>query len=98
MAKVIFNHLVRKDLHEVLSFYEQEGSSALADRFFEIFTQVATRASENPRFFPPVTDHLRRANLPDFPYHILFREKPWGIRVLVLRHDRRHPNFGMRRS
>ncbi|MEK7953494.1 type II toxin-antitoxin system RelE/ParE family toxin [Luteolibacter soli] len=97
MPKVIFHRLIRKDLDGVLSYYERESGSALADRFFESFLSVVEKALNDPRHFHVAAGVLRRANLPDFPYHFLYREKPFGIRVLVLRHDRRHPDFGLRR-
>ena len=30
--------------------------------------------------------------------NFLYEEKPDGIKILVLRHDKRHPSFGMRRE
>jgi plasmid stabilization system protein ParE len=70
----------------------------VADRFFQTFLQVVERALNSPEFFHPVSPHLRRADIPGFPYHFLYREAGYGIRVLVLRHDRRHPSFGLRRK
>ena len=40
----------------------------------------------------------RRANFPSFPYHLIFRETVDGVRVLVLRHHRRHPDYGLSRE
>ena len=97
MPKIIFHRLIRKDLEGVLSYYERESGSELATRFFETFVEVAQKALRDPRYFHLAEGVLRRANLPGFPYHFLYREKPFGIRVLVLRHDRRHPDFGLRR-
>ena len=39
-----------------------------------------------------------RANLKRFPYHFLFKELPDGIRVMLVRHHRRHPDFGVERG
>lgn len=97
MPKIIFHRLIRKDLEGVLSYYERESGPELATRFFETFVDVAEKALNDPRRFHLAEGVLRRANLPGFPYHFLYREKPFGIRVLVLRHDRRHPDFGLRR-
>ncbi len=33
--EVIFHRLIQKDLREALDYYETEGGSKLADRFFE---------------------------------------------------------------
>jgi plasmid stabilization system protein ParE len=97
MRQAIFNPLVRKDLNQVLAYYEEEGGDLLADRFFDQFMTAVEKSVANPRRFHPVSELLRRADIEDFPYHFLYREKDWGIRVLVLRHDRRHPSFGLRR-
>ncbi|EDY83035.1 hypothetical protein VDG1235_3953 [Verrucomicrobiia bacterium DG1235] len=41
---------------------------------------------------------LKRANMPNFPYHLLFSIHGQGVRILVLRHHRRHPRYGMSRK
>ncbi len=41
---------------------------------------------------------LRRKNLKRFPFHILYEILSDLIRVMVIRHDRRNPEFGLRRQ
>jgi len=41
---------------------------------------------------------MRRANLTKFPYQILYEERPEGIKVMVVRHHRRSPRYGLRRQ
>jgi len=41
---------------------------------------------------------LRRANLKRFPYHFLFRVVGDCVRILVVRHHRRHPEYGVERE
>jgi toxin ParE1/3/4 len=95
---LIFHRLVQKDVRAVLRYYEEEGGVLLADRFFlELDTLVADVARE-PRRFHPALHGLRRANMPTFPYHLLFREVSAGVRVLVLRHHKRRPRFGVGRK
>jgi hypothetical protein len=36
-------------------------------------------------------------NLHRFPYHFLFRVVGHDVRILVVRHHRRHPSLGIRR-
>jgi hypothetical protein len=43
------------------------------------------------------SEFLRRVNLNRFPYHFLYRIAGDHIRVLVVRHHRRHPNVGLSR-
>lgn len=41
---------------------------------------------------------LRRANFKRFPYHLLYDVDDSGIYLVVLRHDRREPSFGLDRQ
>jgi len=95
--QIIFHRLVQRDMSGILRYYREKASASVADRFFETFLEVADRALENPKRFHPAVADYRRANIPGFPYHFLYRAMPYGIRILVLRHDRRHPSFGLKR-
>jgi hypothetical protein len=53
--------------------------------------------SSKPERFHFADQGLRRANLSRFPYHLLFRERSDGIRVIVVRHNKRHPRYGTER-
>ncbi|MGI8604751.1 MAG: type II toxin-antitoxin system RelE/ParE family toxin [Verrucomicrobiales bacterium] len=94
---MIFHRLVQRDLSAILKHYENEGGEKLAERFFTEIEAVIAPLRENPQRFHFVQADLRRADLPSFPYHFLYQESPRGIPVLVLRHDRRHPDYGMSR-
>ena len=96
--RLIFQRLVQRDMNEILRYYLSEAGEIVADRFYHTFLQVADHALENPEHFHPVSPCLRRAPVPGFPYHFLYRSTNHGIRILVLRHDRRHPTFGLRRK
>ena len=94
--KLIFQSNVQRDMDDILRYYTAEAGEVVADRFFGMFLEVVGHALLHPGFYHPVSHHLRRADIPGFPYHFLYRETDSGIRVLVLRHDRRHPSFGHR--
>ncbi len=95
---VIYHPSVRRDLTGILRYYGDEGGEVLADRFFDTFMVAVEVAEAHPERFHPVAGSIfRRAQVPGFPYHFLFRKIPAGIRVSVVRHDKRHPDFGMRR-
>ena len=96
--EIIFHHLVQRDMNSARRYYAEEASEELADRFYYTFLNLVNKALESPRRFHPVHGVLRRANIPGFPYHFLYRETATGIRVLVLRHDKRHPSFGLNRK
>lgn len=93
-----FHRLVQADLRTVLRYYEEHGGVALADRFFAELEVLLAQVEAEPRKFHPVAGGLRRANLRSFPYHVLFEDSAAGVRVLVLRHHRRHPRVGRTRQ
>ncbi|MES2657844.1 MAG: type II toxin-antitoxin system RelE/ParE family toxin [Verrucomicrobiota bacterium] len=94
---ISFNRNVSRDLKDILSFYEEEGGAALADKFFELLMARIEQIRENPEQFPFSDLGIRRANLEQFPYHLLYRVNPERVRIFVLRHDSRKPSYGMRR-
>lgn len=94
---VIFHVLIKKDLRAALDYYDSEGGIKLGDRFFEELEASVARVVENPRRHHFVDEGLRRAPLHSFPYHFLYEERDGGIHFLVLRHDKRHPSFGLKR-
>ena len=97
--KLIYHQLAVRDVREVLDHYEAEAGRPLADRFFKELLTIIAKIQNNPRYFPPLGDTgLRRANLMNFPYHVLYEERSWGIKVMVIRHHRRSPRFGLRRQ
>lgn len=96
-VSVIFHRLVQRDMSGILNYYTEEAPASVGDRFFQSFLEVVDKAVHNPKIFHPISAALRRADIPGFPYHFLYRETGQGIRILVLRHDRRHPGYGLNR-
>lgn len=58
-------------MDDVLNYYLGEAGEVVADRFFQTFLQILDHALLNPGHFHPVSSHLRRADIPGFPYHFL---------------------------
>lgn len=95
---LIFHRLVQSDLRIVPRYYEEEGGgSQLADRFFMELERLKLNIHQNPTKFHKISDDLRRANMAQFPYYLLFRCHGERIRILVLRHHKRNPEFGLKR-
>ena len=92
---LIFHRLVQRDLRIVLRYYEEEAGVELADRFFDELGRLVREIEQNPQKFHLINDEIRRANLERFPYHLLFKCTGEVIRVLVLRHDKQRPEFGL---
>jgi hypothetical protein len=70
----------------------------LADEFHGELRMMIECAAANPLRFHLVDRDFRRINLPRFPYHILYDVRPDAIRLMIVRHNKRHPNYGMERK
>lgn len=97
--RVEFHPAVQKDFNAALEYYEAEGGPHLADRFAEeVRSCVAAIKAGSTRFsFYQNSDRFRRIRLKSFPYIMVYREHVAVVRVSVLKHERRHPRFGMAR-
>jgi plasmid stabilization system protein ParE len=98
--KLTFHPLVQKDLNEILAYYESEAAPEVADRFVAEFRSAVASIKDNPRHFPFYLNQrrYRRCRLSTFPHLILYRETAGFVRVMVLKHVKRAPGFGLRRS
>jgi plasmid stabilization system protein ParE len=92
-----FHRAVQTDLRLALEYFDREGGPKLGDRFFAEVQATKDRIAAHPERFGFFKDDLRRAKLRVFRYHVLFRIVRADVRVLVLRHNRRHPEFGLTR-
>ena len=96
--RVIFHVHVAHDVRRALKHYDNVGGKELGDAFHEELMVRVHQAIENPKRFHFFKGDIRRANLNRFPWHMLYRETFFGIRVLVVKHNRQNPHFGMRRK
>jgi plasmid stabilization system protein ParE len=95
--RLIYHPRVQHDVTEALRYYDEVGGAALGDAFFDELCARTEMARAHPERFHFFDARHRRANLRRFPFHFLFRVAGDVVRVLVVRHDRRHPSFGLRR-
>jgi plasmid stabilization system protein ParE len=91
-----FHKRVQTDLNEILGKY-CDISHQLGEDFLAEFQIGIGRVAENPRRFHFDRSGLRRCNLERFPYHVLYDIHGQRIRIWVLRHDHRNPDFGLER-
>ena len=94
---VSYHPLVQRDMAEVLKYYT-EISTRLADEFHAEVRGIISQAAHNPLRFHPTERDFRRANLRRFPYHILYEVRADSLRVMHVRHNKRHPDYGMERK
>jgi plasmid stabilization system protein ParE len=96
-VEVIFHPAVKRDMVEALKYYH-EISSRLAEEFLAEVRSTIDQASENPLRFHLAERGFRRANLRRFSYHILYEVRANDLRVMHIRHNKRHPDYGMERT
>lgn len=96
--KVTLHPDAEQDIMDAASFYEREGSAALAARFVREFGRVAELIGEYPEIGAPRGNGLRGVAMVVFPYTVIYRSGTSLTKILVVKHNRRHPNFGSKRS
>ena len=95
--EIKFHPLVRRDIAEALRYYDGI-APRLADDFEEEVKSVIKKAAENPLRFHPAGRGFRRGNLSRFPYHVLYEIHGEWLCVMHMRHNKRHPDYGMDRK
>ncbi len=77
-----------------LRFYRREAGRRVAARFLEEFERVVRLLEEQPGFGTPTRDGRWVYPMAHFPFSIIYREDQSAIRVLVVRHQHRDPDYG----
>ena len=95
--EVVYHRLFQRDINTAVRYYDGEGGEQLGDRFFTEVETTVQRVLTNTKGFHFAAEGIRRAALKKFPYHVLYEENERKLKFLVLRHDRRHPSYGMSR-
>lgn len=82
---------------EASAFYEGQ-APGLGEDFFEEVHRVWTAIRENPDLAPEFEPPYRRFLCRRFPFSIIYRRVPEGVRVLAVMHQRRRPGYWKRRG
>jgi len=96
--RVRLHRKVRGDVSGIMDHYEALAGPQLADEFYKELYGAIKKAADQPERFRIIERDLRRVNLKRFPYHFLYRIVGDTVRVLVVRHHRRHPSLGLERD
>ncbi len=94
---VQYHPLTASDLNSAVSYYDRQRPGLGAEFRVEVYA-VIDRVRSNPFQFPVVERDIRRGFVHRFPYAVLFRVgNDETVRVLVIRHHRRRPSYGLMR-
>jgi plasmid stabilization system protein ParE len=97
--KIRHHVAAREDIAGILEYYEVEAGHGVAVEFFSELRRCMRRIARDPHSFLEIRRGIRRCLLTQFPYQINFEVLPDRIvRILVVKHQRRHPDFGMDRT
>ena len=95
--RVDYHPLAVSDLNEAVEYNNQQRFELGDQLRSEVYAAIG-RVCANPNLFPVVEFGVRRCLVHRFPYSVLFRViDEDAVLILVIRHQRRHPGFGLDR-
>lgn len=96
--KVEYHPSTTTDLNEAIEYYDTQ-EPGLGDRCRAEVYAAIDRIVGAPQRYPVITGNIRRCFVNRFPFSVLYRyfENDGRVRILVIRHHRRRPSFGLRR-
>ena len=77
---------------EAAEFYETR-ASGLGDRFLREFDVAVAEIQASPSLWPVVEGDLRCHAMGRFPFGIYYRVHAEELRILVVKHHSRHPEY-----
>jgi plasmid stabilization system protein ParE len=80
------------ELLEAARFYEAR-LAGLGEQFLNEFDRAIARIEATPEAWQKVEDDLRRYVMHRFPYGIYYRVEGEELRILVIKHHSRHPEY-----
>ena len=97
MMRVFLHEGAIRDVREIVDGLSEDSAKAV-ERFHEEFQAAAEFVARHPEAGHPC-GRFRRWNLKRFPCHLLYEPfaKSDELWIMVVRHDRRHPSYGVKR-
>jgi len=96
--RIEYHPKIESELRHIIQYYNKCVPS-LGYQFLDNFEQQIRFISKNPRSFLVIKNDIRKAVLNRFPFVLYFKIVNEDIlRITVIKHQRRHPGFGMNRN
>jgi len=96
--RIEYHPAIEQELRDIISYYNQ-CSSGLGTEFLNELERQIFKIAAMPTQWRIVESDIRRALMKRFPYVIYFRVLESDVlRVTVVKHQRRHPSFGLGRK
>ena len=93
-----YHPAIERELAEIRNYYDQT-VPGLGAEFIDEFERQVLRIASTPTRWMVITKDIRRSLMRRFPYVIYFRQVALDrIRITVVKHQRRHPEYGRSRE
>ena len=90
--RLIYHPEAEAELVEAAEFYESR-STGLGTRFLKEFDATVTEMQASPSLWPVIEGDLRGRTMERFPFVIYYRVTDHQLRILVVKHHSRHPDY-----
>lgn len=97
MGQLEFHRLSNRELNETAQYYDLE-NPGLGSSFLEEVDRCLKSIETHPEAGMILRGSVRRRLLRRFPYALLYKIKPSGIRVLAVMNLRRRPTYWVGRE
>ena len=97
MDHLEFHRLAEHELNEAAQYYDLE-EPGLAPAFLEEVDRCLRSIAEQPEAGQILQGSVRRRLLRRFPYGLLYKINPSGIRILAVMNLKRRPNYWVGRE
>lgn len=96
--RIEYHPAIEADLVHIRDYYNERCRN-LGNDFIDEFERQVLRIAANPCRWMVARGDTRRALMRRFPYLILFRVVDDSVvRITVIKHERRHPAYGLHRT
>ena len=87
-----------RDVNDAVSYYDEQHPGLGSEFRNEIYATI-DRIISDPHLHRTISSNIRRCFVHRFPFSILYRIVDDDLlRILVVRHHRRYPEFGVHRN
>ena len=97
MARSEFHRLADRELNEAAQYYDLE-NPGLGSSFLEEVDRCLQSIEDQPEAGMVLSGSVRRRLLRGFPYALLYKIKPSGIRILAVMNLKRRPTYWIGRE
>ena len=95
--KVFYHPDAEREVIEAAQYYSSK-VFALGAEFLDEINRAVQSICSDPTRLPVVEDDIRLISVSRFPFGIYYRVESDGIRILIVRHHSRQPDYGKDRK